>query len=260
MKIQKMNGILPRLSKAVQKNSPTILTALSVAGLVSTVILAVKATPKALEILEEEKRLKNDDPESTEPVELTFKETVYSTYKCYIPAAIMGTATVICMIGSTKISLRRNAALASAYSIAETALKEYQAKVVETIGENKEKQIREEIAQDRVNNKPTNGVYIAGSGDSLCLDLSSDRYFKTSVDKLRKAENNLGKEMLNSMWVSLNEVYMEVGLEPIPIGYDIGWDVNRDGLVQFAINACITENDQPCITLDFTQDPRPKVL
>lgn len=258
MKIHKMNGLLPKLSKAVQKNSPTILTALSVAGLVTTVILAVKATPKALEILEEEKRLKNEDPESTEPVELTFKETVCSTYKCYIPAAIMGTATIACMIGSTKISLRRNAALASVYSIAETTLKEYQAKVVETIGENKEKKIREEIAQDRVNKTPYNGVYIAGSGDTLCLDLSSGRYFKTSVDKLRKVENELGRTMLNDMWLSLNEVYMELGLEPITVGYDIGWDINRDGLLQFNLNACLSEDEIPCITLDFVREPRPK--
>ena len=254
MKIQKMNGLLPKLGKVIQKNSPTILTALSVAGLATTVIMAVSATPKALALLEEEKNCKEDG-------ELTTKEVVKTAWKCYIPTAIMGTATAVCMVCSTKISLRRNAALASAYSLAETALKEYQAKVVETIGENKEKKIREEIAQDRVNkNQPNKEIFIAGNGDTLCLDLSSDRYFKTTIDKLRKAENELGKEMLNSMWVSLNEVYMEIGLEPIPIGYDIGWDINRDGLVQFNLSACISEDNQPCITLDFMQDPRPKVM
>lgn len=252
MKIQKVNGLLPKLSKAVQKNSPTILTALSVAGLVTTVVLAVKATPKALEILEEEKNCKENG-------ELTTKEVVAATWKCYVPTAIMGTATVACMIGSTKISLRRNAALASVYSIAETTLKEYQAKVIETIGENKEKKIREEIAQDRVNKTPNNSVFITGSGDSLCLDLSSGRYFKTSVDKLRKVENELGSTMLNDMWISLNEVYMELGLEPITVGYDIGWDINRDGLVKFNLNACLSEDETPCITLDFVTDPKPKV-
>jgi len=37
------------------KNSPTILTGLAVGGLVTTTVLAVKATPKALDILERNK-------------------------------------------------------------------------------------------------------------------------------------------------------------------------------------------------------------
>src|SRR6185369_9506232 len=108
-----------QFARTIDRNSPTILTALGVAGLVSTVILAIKATPKALDILDQESKYRCeaiDDPKYGMPIEPV--EAIELTWKEYIPTAVMGAVTIACMVGSNHISLRRNAALASLLSIA----------------------------------------------------------------------------------------------------------------------------------------------
>ena len=116
---------------AISKHSPEILVGVGIAGMLTTVVLAVKATPKALTLIEEKK-------EEQEVDELTPVETIKATWKCYIPAAVTCVASTACIIGASAVNAKRNAALATAYTLSETALKEYKAKVVETIGEKKE--------------------------------------------------------------------------------------------------------------------------
>lgn len=244
-----------KIGDSIRQNSPTILTGLSVAGLVTTTVMAVKATPKAIQILEERREEEKDLNEDFK--DFTWEGVVKETWKCYIPAGLMGVATITCMICANSINLRRNAALASVYSLAETTLKEYQAKVVETIGEKEEQKIRHSIAQDKVNSMKPESIIITGSGDVLCLDLTSKRYFKSSYDKIKKVENQLGYELLNSMTLSLNEVYGMLNLEPTSVGWDIGWDVNRDGRVEIDITTSLGQNNEPCLVMDFSKQPRP---
>ena len=125
------------------KHSPEILTGIGIAGMVTAAVMVGRATPKALILIEERK-------EETGVAQLAPVETVKATWKCYIPAAIVGTTSIFCIIGGTSASLRRNAALATAYAISENALKEYREKVVEEIGEKKERVIRDAIAKDRI--------------------------------------------------------------------------------------------------------------
>ena len=90
--------------------SPEILTGIGIAGMVTTTVLAVKATPKALQLIEAKKAevgLQPDTPLST-------KEVVKATWKCYIPAATTGVLSATCIIGASRVNLRRNAALATA--------------------------------------------------------------------------------------------------------------------------------------------------
>ena len=233
------------------KHSPEILTGLGIAGMVTTSILAVRATPKALRLIEEEKKEKWVD-------ELTPMETVKVAWKCYIPAAITGIASTACLIGASKVSLKRNAALATAYKLSETALSEYKEKVVETIGEKKEQAIREAIDKDRVEKNPVskNEVIITSKGDTLCLDPLSKRYFKSSRDRIVKAENTLNKRMLHDMfgYASLNDFYIELGLDTIDIGDDLGWNVNE--LISIEFGSQIADNDEPCLVLNYQVAPR----
>ena len=115
---------------AVKKHSPEILTGIGIAGMITTTVMAVRATPKALILIEEKK-------DELEVDELTPKETIQAAWTCYIPAAAIGTVSVACLIGASSVNMRRRAALATAYTLSESALKEYQEKVVETIGEKK---------------------------------------------------------------------------------------------------------------------------
>ena len=237
----------------VTRNSPTILTVGAVAGVITTVILTVRAVPKAEAAIHEATPL---DFQNDEFHPLTRVEKVKVAWKFYIPTAVMATATIACIIGGNTISTRRTAAIASAYTLADTAIKEYQSKVVETLGEGKETKIRDAIAQDRLDANPVgqNAVYIASGGEMLCYDTISGRYFKSDIETLRRAENELNHRLINSSFISLNEMYREIGLEPVKLGDDMGWI--PDNMIDFRFSSRIADNNTPCIVLDYHIDPK----
>ena len=154
----------------VGKHSPEILTGIGIAGMLTTTVLAVKATPKALQLIETKKKEEGVD-------KLPAKDVVKAAWKPYVPAAITCGCSLACLIGASSVNVRRNAALATAYKISETALAEYRDKVVETIGESKERQIREKVAKEHVEKTPVNtgGVIVTDFGNTLCLDVISGR-------------------------------------------------------------------------------------
>lgn len=237
----------------VAKHAPEILTGLGIAGMLTTTVLAVKATPKALKLIDEKKKELGTD-------ELTPKETVKATWKCYVPAAITGTVSAGCLIGSSSVHLRRNAALATAYKLSETALTEYRDKVVETIGEKKERVIREKIDRDHIEKNPVtrNEVIVTKKGSTLCYDYYSGRYFESDIEEVKKAINQLNSAMLREEYVSLNDLYNELELEQVGIGDVMGWNIGRVGraLIQPRLSSHIAADGRPCIVVSC--DPAPQ--
>ena len=247
-----MNPTLQKIFNFATKNSPTILTILASGGLVTTAILAVKATPKAIRLIDQQKEeidICKGDP-------LQPKEVLQLTWKCYIPAAAVGIASIACIIGANKINLRRNAALASLYGITEAAFKEYQAKVTETIGRNKELKVRDEISGDHVRDNPPsqNEIIFTGKGEVLCYDSWTGRYFKSDIENIRRAVNDLNKSLRTSMFVTLNELYFAIGLAETKQGDLMGWDVD-DG-VEIIFSSQLTPENEPCLVLNYDVNPR----
>ena len=243
--------------KAVTKRSPEILTGLGIAGMVTTTVLAVKATPKALRLLEE----KQEElyPESTEKLKTI--EVVKTAWKPYIPAAVMGVASVACLIGASSVSARRNAALATAYQLSTTALSEYKEKVVETIGEKKEQQVRDKIAQDKVNKHPVSSseVMMLSSDGVMFLEPTSNRYFvKDSKESVREIVNDLNERLTSGMeeYISLSEFYDEIGLSHTEVSDDLGWNIGRDGQIRIDFRPSETANGRLCYVLEYLVVPR----
>lgn len=268
MKKEGIKLIAKNLGGVISKNSPTILTSLTVGGLVTTSILAIKATPKALEILCEErirreeeidkKGIGNYTSEECRYVDILSKrEIIQLTWRVYLPAIGVGLATIACVIGANSIHLRRNAALGAVYSLTESAFKEYQAKVTETLGNNKEIKLRDEIAKDRVERKSidTNEIIFTGKGDVLCLDSISGRLFESDIEKIRQVENRMTRALRDEMFISLNEVYYELGLKPTKLGDLMGWSMD-DGDIEFSYSSQLTENGRPCLVLDYDIVPK----
>lgn len=245
----KFKPLIKTISSSLTKHSPAILTALGITGMIGTTVLAVKATPKALDLMENKK-------EELEKDELTVIETVKTTWKCYVPAAITCVTSAACLIGASSVHAKRNAALATAYKLSESALIEYRDKVVETIGEKKEQSVRDAIAKDHVDKNPVtnNEVIITDKGYTLCYDELSGRYFYSDIEKIKKAANELNRQMLNDMYISLNEFYYELGLEGTKLGEQMGWNVNR-GLIDLKFSATVSSDDRPCIVLDYYTPP-----
>ena len=250
-------GNILKLRKFISNNSPSLLTGLSVAGLITVVIMAVRATPKALRILEEEALYRETrSDEETDNVPITKFEAIKLVWTCYIPAAVMGGVTIACIIGANTISLKRTAALASVYSLAKETLNEYQTRVIETIGENKHVKIKDEIAKAKIDKNPLNNntVIVTGKGDTLCYDSISGRYFKSDIEKIRKVQNELNKDLMSEMSISLNDAYYALGLSNIKLGEDLGWSID-DGLMEFDFSSQLSEDGVPCLVIDYCVDP-----
>lgn len=240
------------VSIAVKKHSPEILTGLGVAGFVGSTILAVKATPKALAAIEAEKKRQEVD-------KLTVKDTIKVAWKPYIPAAISGVTAAGCVIGANSIHLRRRAALATAYTLSETALREYKDAAVEALGEKKAEAIQDKIDKNNLEKHPISKseVIIANGGNSVCFDDFSKRYFYSDHETIRRIQNDLNEELLNGINgnITLNELYYELGLEPLhPMGDDLGWYVER-GKIKMHIGSGLTDDNRPCLVITHENPP-----
>ena len=248
-----------KVGNYINSNSPTILTGMACAGLVTTAIFAVQATPKAIAIIEEEAYLRRKKcEEGQEPDKLTALEVAMLTWKEFTPAIIMGGVTIACIVGANSINTRRNAALAGMYTITEKTLKEYKDKVIETVGEKKEQEIRDEVNKSKVEKNPVdpNKVIFTGKGNTLCLEPITGRYFRSDIESIRKAENRLNHEMLEGSNVaSLNDLAYELGLPSTKLGDDIGWHIN-DGMIAFDFTSALTPDGEPCLVLDHRTEPR----
>lgn len=236
--------------KALKKHSPEILTGIGITGMITSTVLAVRATPKALMLIEERKLDLNTE-------ELSKTEVVKTTWKCYIPTFITTTLSTACIIGASSVNLRRNAALATAYTIADTARKEYRQKVIDTIGEKKEIFVRDAIAKDKVEANPieTQQIVITKNGDTMCYDPLSGRYFKSDIEKINKAINEINRRMLDDTYVSLNDFYYELELEETKIGNSIGWRVDTGENIKVRFSSHLASDGTPCVVFDFVTPP-----
>lgn len=238
------------LKTAIKKHSPEILTGIGIAGMITTTVMAVRATPKALILIEERK-------EEIGAEKLEAMDMVKMTWACYIPAAITGTLSVACLIGASSVNARRNAALATAYTLSESALKDYQGKVIEMFGEKKNEAVKDAVAKDKVEKNPvvTREVIITEKGNTLCYDAISGRYFKSDIEKIKKAECELNRQMLDDMYVSLNDFYYEIGLDSVKLGDELGWNVDS-GYIDLSFSSQLASDGTPCLVIDYSVAPR----
>lgn len=257
-----VKAVMQTVGGFLQKNSPYILTGLGCAGVVSTAVMTGKAAVEAHETLKNhelgvglEEHLKNKDFKQ-EDLKIPLKEKVQLTWKYFVPPVVMGASSVACIIGAQTVNTRRHAALASLYTLTDQTLKDYQDKVVETIGKNKAQKIQDDMAQDILNSNPVDEKHIIRTsyGDSLCFDVHSGRYFTSSMETLRRVQNDFNHELIGTMWMSLNDLYYLMGLETIKLGDELGW--TADELLEFKFTPRIALNDQPCLVIDYDLTPR----
>lgn len=235
-----------------KKKSPDILIGAGVVGLWFAGVTAVEATPKALERIEARKDELDTD-------KLSVKETIKTAGPCYIKSLALAVTSTGCIVLGDRKHIKRNAALTAAYSMSEKLAKEYQDKTLEIVGEKKEKEIRDAVAQERIDREPVSNreVLVTGRGDQLCYDMASGRYFKGDREFLRRIENDLNGRMLHEFepYVSLNDLYDLIGLPVTTTGDDLGWNTDQ-APITFIFSSTLAEDGRPCLTLDFNVRPR----
>lgn len=255
---------------ALKKHTPEILTGIGIAGFGTAIVLGVRATPKALMLIEEEKHrqnlaLRKEAEKKGEEVAqyidtLPPIEVIKTAWACYIPTVVVAALSATCLIGASSVNLRRNAALATAYALSESAMKEYQEKVLEEVGPKKEEAVRDAVAKkhleeaEKTHVTSTREVILTERGNTLCLDSVSRRFFKSDIEFLRKVENELNRRMRDEMWVSLNDFYREIDLEESAIGDDIGWNIDR-GYIQLEFSSQLTSEGTPCLVVNYALAP-----
>lgn len=255
--------MLPEIfkTKLVGLNSTTILTGMGVTGVVTTAYLAGRGSYKAAELIERENQRRIDTEMKTH-VELedpmTTKDKIKLVWPLYVPAVSVGATTITAIVMSNHAASKKIAALTVASGISERALQEYKAKVIEKIGEKKDIEIRDEIAKERIaNNPPSKEVLVVGAGDVLCFDMMTGRYFQSTVEQIRQAENKINFEILNHMYASLSKFYDEIGIPPTPYSDTVGWNGMTDRF-EVRFSTVMSPDQRPCIAIDFEPMPGPE--
>lgn len=118
----------------------TLLTCIGSIGVVATSVMAVKATPKAIKLLEASENEKGE--------KLTKTEIVKIAAPAYIPAAVVGASTIACIFGANILNKDSQASLASAYALLDRSYKEYRNKVNDLYGDEADDEVRAEVAND----------------------------------------------------------------------------------------------------------------
>lgn len=248
-----------KLKFLLNENSTTILTAVGVGGTVATAVLTGRATFKAANIISQEQETSLAEWREGEtvlpPHEFSKTEKTKLVWRLYLPPVATGVLTVTSIIYANKISSKKIAALAVAGGISERALQEYKDKVVERLGPKQDQKLRDEIAQDHVKANPVSSreVMIVGTGEVLFYDELTGRYFQSTMEDVKRAENKVNYELIHFMSCSLSHFYDEIGLPPTPYTDSVGWNMNNNMEVKFSTT--LSDDNRPCIVISFARNP-----
>ena len=246
---------MPRMTKyrhLFAKNQPALMMGAGLVGMVTTVVLAVRGHAKAVKKMNELEYEEVYYTNKKGKAKVRILNWVKKTFKCYIPASVVGSLSLGCLIGSYKINHRRNAALASSLALSEAAMTEYQKAVADSIGESAEREIRNNFHKKEIAaveaQKPLQeqSEYLRDNKCVKCYESTTYQSFWSSKEDIKKAINDLNQERLTGIGteISLNEFYARLGLISTTIGDSMGWDVQNPVDVEFST---IEVEDIPCL-------------
>lgn len=260
-----------------QKNSPQLLFAAGVAGMVGTTVLACRATLRAEEILSEAKgkmdlvnSLEHDDYDKTDRIRdrtLVRYQTAVKLGREYAPAVILGVASIAMLTKSHRILTQRNAALVSAYTALDKGFREYRSRVVAKYGDEEDRDLyygtqeitvidpetEEKKTIKRAGNASVYARFFDASSTSWSKDPEVNRFFL-------KSQQNYANELLASRGhLFLNEVYDMLKMERSSAGSVVGWALSRDGSTDNYVDFGIF-NDESQAARDFVNGYEGSIL
>lgn len=258
-----MNNLLRNAKVFWKRNGSTILTVTGAVGVVSTTIMAVKATPKALEKIDKAKEEKGE--------ELTKLEVVRAAAPSYIPTILIGAGTIGCIFGANILNKRSQAALASAYALLDSSFKEYKETLKELYGEETHQNIMDHIAIERAKEVGITAESFCANtcltDDEACGDPVlfyeewSGRYFESTIEQVITAQYHTNRNLVLRGYVPLNELYEFLGLEPTDYGNTLGWAVEDEFYwVDFNNYKVIMDDGLECFIIETPWGPSPDFL
>jgi hypothetical protein len=287
------NSITKVVGKAglvLQKNSPKILLVAGIAGVITSAVLACRATLKLDATLKKSKTKiemikKKDITQEVRTKELVVAYTQIGAdfMKLYGPSVGLGIIAVSCLVGSNQILTKRNVALMAAYKTVDEGFAAYRKRVEAEMSEDKayatkhglntEEVVEKEVGEDGKTKKVKKTVYTNDPMDPNSLspyarfyDETCTQWDKTPEYNLMylRSQQNYFNDMLRSRGhVFLNEVYDALGITRSKAGAVVGWVISDtgDNFVDFGIfdgntpkKRAFVNGDERSILLDFNVD------
>jgi hypothetical protein len=234
-------------ARFLSDNATTVLTAGGVVGTAATAFLAWRGGYKAAQVITaEESRRTAEDAEPVSP-----KEKFRMAAPHFVPPIASGSLTIAAIVMAHRMSATKAAALAAAYGVSQRQLDEYKAKVAEKLTGTKREQVQDELAQERANRNPNSSQIIVLGDDVLCYDQPTDRYFRSTMEKLRSAENAANAEIIHHGYCPATFFYDELELEPTTWTTNMGWCQP----FRLEITTIQARDGRPCLAIDFDKLP-----
>ncbi len=258
--IQKLNGLLRRSKLYLKRSSPTILTCIGAIGVVATSVMAVKVTPKAVDIIRAREGIDHEG-NYYGPTKL---EVIQSCWKCYIPAALVGLSTIACIFGANVLNKRNQASLVSAYAMLSESYQQYRRAANTVYGEDADSKIKAQMAKDTYVSADGYSVYSSDldpEGEKiLCYDLFSQRYFTSTMAAVLNAQYHVNRNLCLRGDTTINEFYEFLGLDEIEYGNEIGWSMDElmeGGIMwlDFENSQSVLDDGMECCVISALWDP-----
>lgn len=254
--IKNLNSLFHRSKLHLKRASPTILTYVAAIGVVATSVMAVKATPKAMMLLEHATDEKGE--------ELTKLEVVRVVGPVYIPALAIGVSTISCIFGANVLNKRNQASLVSAYALLNQSYQQYRNAAKAVYGDDADSKIKAQIAKDTYISADGYSVYSSDldseSEKILCYDLFSQRYFTSTMAAVLNAQYHINRNLNLHGYASINEFYDFLGIDKIDHGDDIGWSYDQcveEGILwlDFDNRHTVMDDGLECCVISALWDP-----
>lgn len=268
MKMNNLVKYLKFIGDFSRENEPALLSGAAIGGVIATAFSAYKAGIKAKDILKDyylDIRLVSENDKETKKV--VKKECAVKMTKAILPTAVLGSATIACVIGSNIASSRRIAVLSAAYALSENRAENLNKKMEEIIGKEKAENIRKEAIKEEAteamekqknkqNSKNSETLMVPGEGNVWCYDAGCGRWFKVhNKNDLESKILSLSQRCMSEMFISKNELYQELGMDIVNDGGVFGWNVEDMTLGRLPIQIDDTiMNDitgEPAILMDY---------
>lgn len=279
----------------VRKHSPEILMVAGVIGTVAGAVMACKETLELEDVLDECKQEKieleeqyamceqySEDALKKDQVKLTIKQAV-KIVKLYAPSVIMEATSIGVIFASNDIMRKRNASMAAAYATLNSMYKRYRQNVIESYGEEVDKDMRFGVKHEKVTEIDEDGNKVKIDArivdlDNTALAISDySRFFQAGCKGfdacsgrynllyLKGIQAMFNNKLIADGYVMLNDVYRELGFDTIPEGWSIGWVYDEenpigDNYIDFGLYEARNKNQravndwEPVILMDFNVD------
>ena len=279
----------------VRKHSPEILMVAGVIGTVAGAVMACKETLELEDVLDECKQEKmeleeqyamceeySEDALKKDQVKLTIKQAA-KIVKLYAPSVIMEVTSIGVIFASNDIMRKRNASMAAAYATLNSMYKRYRQNVIESYGEEVDKDMRFGVKHEKVTEIDEDGNKVKIDArivdlDNTALAISDySRFFQTGCKGfdassgrynllyLKGIQAMFNNKLIADGYVMLNDVYRELGFDTIPEGWSIGWVYDEtnpigDNYIDFGLYEARNKNQravndwEPVILMDFNVD------